>query len=147
MKQNIIFNQWIDYNYKLDNQILTERYISDALFSLFENLSYSIKDNSLILIQFKIKFEDTQYRSISYLQSITINDLDELNDIFIEFWKLRDEDYISLNPSHIIFTYKIINNDLLTETKSKLNRSRRVNIVPSFNFKGFNLPKTMDYLN
>lgn len=143
MKQNLTFNKWIDYYYKLENQILTERHIIDALFSLFEIFPSSIEDNSLILIQFKIKFLDNNYRSISYLQSVTINDLNELKDIFIEFWNLRDEDYISLNPSHIIFTYKIINNDLLTETK--LNRSRSVKTVPSFNFKGYNLPKTMDY--
>lgn len=124
MKQNLRFNKWIYYYYKLENQILTEKHISDALCSLFENFTSSIEDNSLILIQFKIKFGGNQYRSISYLQSITINDLNELNDIFIEFWNLRDEDYISLNPSHIIFTYKIINNDLLTETK--LNRPRSV---------------------
>jgi len=32
-------NKWIDFYYKLDNQFLTERHISDALLSLFSNIS------------------------------------------------------------------------------------------------------------
>jgi DNA polymerase type B, organellar and viral len=102
------------------------------------------KDN-LILIQFKIKLLNNSYRSISYLQTVNFNDLNDLIDIFIEFWSLRDEDYISLNPSHIVYTYKIINdhNNIIT---TKINRSKSIKSSDFIKFKGFNLPNTMDFL-
>jgi hypothetical protein len=102
------------------------------------------KDN-LILIQFKIKLLNNSYRSISYLQTVNFNDLNDLTDIFIEFWSLRDEDYISLNPSHIVYTYKIINdhNNIIT---TKINRSKSIKSSDFIKFKGFNLPNTMDFL-
>jgi hypothetical protein len=68
-----------------------------------------------------------------------------LFEIFSEFWNIRDEDYLSLNPSHIVFTYKLLDNNEIIKT-SKINRSIRLKEKPnSFKFKGYNLPTTMDF--
>lgn len=64
----IIFNKWIDYYYKLDNQLLSQHHIFSALNLFFENF-LNLSLDQIILIQFKIKF-DNQFRSVSYLQTI-----------------------------------------------------------------------------
>ena len=132
---NIIYNKWIDFYYKIDSPLLMEINILNAVTSLFSNFN-NISNNSIILIQLKVKIENN-YRSISYLQIIKIFQLNELIEIFIEFWNLRDEDYINLNISDIILTYKIIESNI---DITKLNKSRDLikdnNIL--FNFKGYN---------
>ena len=132
---NIIYNKWIDFYYKIDSPLLMEINIFNAVTSLFSNFN-NISNNSIILIQLKVKIENN-YRSISYLQIIKIFQLNELIEIFIEFWNLRDEDYINLNISDIILTYKIIESNI---DITKLNKSRDLikdnNIL--FNFKGYN---------
>jgi hypothetical protein len=70
--QKIILNKWTDFYYKLDVQIITNIQILNALDSLFKSFS-NIPKESIILIQFKIKIENNQFRSISYLQSIKNN--------------------------------------------------------------------------
>jgi len=65
----------------------------------------------------------------------------------MEFWNLRDQDYLSINPSHIVFTYKIIDNNNNIIKSNKINRSITLKeTINTINFKGYNLPTTMDYL-
>src|SRR5271168_531804 len=135
----ISFNKWHDFYFKLESQLL-----SDKLKCELEN-----KD-PLILIQFKIKIDNNNNRSISFLQTVKFDELDDLIDIFTEFWNLRDEDYTSLSPSHIIYTYKIVKSPSGEEgtgsiQTSKFNRDESINTSPSIKFKGFNLPCTMDF--
>jgi len=138
MKQNLTsqntiqINKWTDYYYILPTSLITNVYISLAVDDLFSNIINNLSKSNilnynteikdfLVLVQFKIKIQGDHFRSISYLQFIklTINPLDsdqienkqiinELKEIFIEFWNLRDEDYINLECTEIIFTYKII---------------------------------------
>jgi hypothetical protein len=108
---------------------------------------------NLILIQYKIKLGNNVYRSISYLQTVKFSDLDDLIEIFTEFWNLRDEDYISLNPTNIVYTYKFIKStsDILVDGsentfRTKLNKHKSIKKkISSIKFKGFNLPCTMDF--
>src|SRR5271156_660750 len=142
-------NKWQDFYFKLDSQLINNNLIIESLKLLWNKIEIQReienKDNS-ILIQFKIKLPNNSYRSISYLQTVNFNVLNDLSDIFIEFWSLRDEDYTSLNPSHIVYTYKIIkdpsyNNKITT----KINRSKLIKSSNLIKFKGFNLPNTMDF--
>jgi hypothetical protein len=59
---------------------------------------------------------------------------------------LRSEDYYIINVDSIIYTYKILdpdkNNNVIKV--SKLNRSNSIKNNPIFQFKGYNLPLTMD---
>lgn len=88
MKNNIVFNKWNDYYYKINNQILTHQHIAASLRSLFTSLvlvNSNTPKISYILIQFKIKIDDYNIRSISYVQTVIIDQLEDLIDIFIEF--------------------------------------------------------------
>jgi len=103
------------------------------------------------------------------LKCIKFEEFFDLEDIFLEFLNFRNEDYTSIVPSNIVYTYKFIksssvlgldkdkvkvNSDL---QKSKFNRSNSIITMTmvksspkysfnrSLNFKGFNLPDTMDY--
>ena len=77
---------------------------------------------------------------------MNLTEFKDLLEIFIEFWNIRDQDYISLNPSHIIFTYKIIEQDNGIIKTSKINRSKSItDNTKTINFKGLNLPATMDF--
>lgn len=137
-------NRWIDFYFKLENQWLSQDQIHFALndlFSLFNKLAL----NTIILIQFKIKYDGNQFRSISYLQTIKLSEFSELLEIFTEFWSIRDQDYLSLSPSHIVFTYKVLEMNTII-TKSKINKSKLIIDTKNlFNFKGYNLPATMDF--
>lgn len=92
----ILPNKWLDYSYDLNNQILSNQHITKSLSNLHELLLNSnvLTENSVILIQFKIKIDIKTIRSISYIQTVTLSkkDLSDLNEIFIEFWNLREED-------------------------------------------------------
>lgn len=149
MTNILTVNKWQDYYYKLDNKLLDNHHIISALNSLFKYLDFlsTFDSEPIIIIQFKIKLDNNQFRSISYLQTVKRSEIEDLLEIFIEFWNLRDPDYFSLIPSHIVFTYKIVVTNKEEIKTSKLNRSKTITENPNlFKFKGFNLPCTMDYL-
>lgn len=87
------FNKWDDFSYKLNSQIISEITIKDSLLQ-FNKIISSYNDHFLIhsnnnnsfklAIIFKIKTVNNQYRSISNLQIINIEDFDKLNKLFIE---------------------------------------------------------------
>ena len=110
-KQNLQFNKWNDFSYKVNNQLITENIIKESLLffknsiSFFheQNLEYTNNPLKLAII-FKIKTINNQYRSISHLQVIDFIDFNKLNKLFIECWHLKDEEYYLAPHSDIIFT-------------------------------------------
>nr|QWO71395.1 DNA polymerase [Termitomyces sp. K1Ag] len=145
----ITFNKWQDYYYKLKNQILESHHIRSALTSLFNHINnhISFDFDPIFIIQFKIKIDTNQIRSISFVQTVKFSEFNDLLLIFIEFWNIKDITYFSLKPSDIIFTYKILGKEPYGDLikKSKLNRMRSIKKNSNFYFKGYNLPCTMDY--
>jgi hypothetical protein len=133
MKNTIItLNKWNDFYYGIHSQIITNINITNAIITFTDHLIYNnIPKDSKLMIQFKIKIEENNYRSISYLQSIILNfkEIDELKEIFIGFWVSRDEGYHCLKPSDIVFTYKIISEELEEEKiKIKYNKIKPMKI-------------------
>nr|QWO71398.1 DNA polymerase [Termitomyces sp. T32] len=148
----ITFNKWEDFYYKINNQILETHHIRCAISSLFKHINSQIPSDfdPIIIIQFKIKFDTNQIRSVSFVQTLKLSEFNDLSLIFIEFWNIKDTAYFSLKPSDIIFTYKIQgkepNGEVIKE--SKLNRADSVKESKessNFKFKGYSLPSTMDY--
>jgi len=84
------------------------------------------------------------------LQTVKLEDFNDLRDIFIEFWNIRDEDYKSMSLSQILYTYKLIESSSESNsansvgigkaslTTSKFNRDKSINTIPSMKFKGLN---------
>ncbi len=72
--------------------ILSNNKIKIALQELWKN---RINENKLKFnIQFKIKYDETEIRSISYLQqNISSKDFDQLLEIFKEFWNVKSDYY------------------------------------------------------
>ena len=113
-------NKWIDFTYPLQNKILLIDHIKDALKILFEQFNnYSEMNNHYIQIQFKVQLNNGLYRSISYVQTVKLNDFNQLLDSFIEFWNLRSEDYHITAVGNIIFTYKIYSSEISKQIKNK----------------------------
>lgn len=81
-------HKWQDFYFKLESQLITDNSISQSLELLFKKIiSELVKVNYkdyFILIQFKIKINNS-FRSISYLQTIKLDEFIDLEDIFIEF--------------------------------------------------------------
>jgi hypothetical protein len=148
MKNFTIINKWIDYHYNLNNKLLSSIQINLSINDLFKNF-IELSQNTFISIQFKIEFNNNQYRSVSFLQTVKLTEKEDLIENFIEFWDIRDQDYISLNPSIIIYTYKLISENNGIIVTSRLNRSKSIILEKeskdSFIFKGYNLPSTMDF--
>ena len=91
-------------------------------------------DNIKILVLFKVKSINNQYRTISYMQTINFKDFDLLNKLFIEYWNLRDEDYYLAQFSHIVFTYKLISENDITvkiQKPSSVNKTK-INKIDCF---------------
>lgn len=96
---NLTLNRWNDFSFNINGQMITDNVINNSLSSLktylFSSnlLNENEPKNVKLLILFKVKSINSQYRTISYMQTININDFDQLNKLFIEYWNLRDEDY------------------------------------------------------
>lgn len=81
----ITFNKWQDFYYKLDNKILESHHITSALTCLYKQINNHISFDPIIIIQFKIKFDINQIRSVSFVQTIKLSEFNDLSLIFIEF--------------------------------------------------------------
>jgi len=88
------------------------------------------------------------------MQTIDFKDFNQLFQLFIEFWNLRSEDYYLAGVSDIIFTYKLVDNNVFLpygESKIlKTNYSKPIKYISSkkdssnTKFGGFKLPHSMD---
>jgi hypothetical protein len=63
---------WIDYNYKVENQILTNKHIEDSLDELWSKIGYLVDDDHYLQIILKVKFNDSSIRSITYLKPLKV---------------------------------------------------------------------------
>jgi hypothetical protein len=144
---NYTYNKWYSYYYTLEFNILNDKYLSLALKSLWNDLQQTFDSNTLISIQFKVRYEIGVYRSLSYIQTVKLYEYEVLLELFIEFLNLKDEEYISYNPNSIVFTFQLLTPDNGIITTSKINRKKltQSSDIQTFNFKGWNLPKTMNY--
>jgi hypothetical protein len=98
---------WNDYDKPLHNQFLINPMIEDSLYEFWENLATQLDEKQKFHIQFKVKFYDNLYQSISYLQTADKNDYNDILSIFIEFWDLKSEEYKLKPVDSIIYNYKI----------------------------------------
>lgn len=161
--QNIILNKWVDYihpvssnsKFVTDNIIRTSTTIFNSKLakSQFSYTPTSYPSQLKIMILFKLKTINHQYKTISPLQTVNIEDISSLANLFVEYWNLRTDDYFITEYSDIIFTYKIIDDSNLTTkilTPRELNRLKgqsenKTSINPRMTFGGYSLPNTMDF--
>jgi hypothetical protein len=160
MNKNL--NKWNNYTYPLNNHIITNSNITLALNSLKEKienyiaLSDKLSNNTnKLLILFKIKTINNQYRNISPMQTLDLknDNYNKLYEIFQVYWNLRIDEYYLAEITNIIFSFKIIKDDNsnFSKNKQKLTNPTKENSLNSqdnkLTFGGYNLPNTMDILN
>ena len=75
--------------------------------SHFWNLHINSSQHRFAL-QFKLKFAKGDIRSISFLQIVNKDDLNQLAQIFMELGAVRSEDYHIALVEKIIFTFRFI---------------------------------------
>jgi hypothetical protein len=73
---------WNDYCKPLQNQLLINPMIEGSLYEFWENIANHLEDKQKFHIQFKVKFNDNHYRSISYLQTADKNDYNDIINIY-----------------------------------------------------------------
>ena len=137
IKNKII--SWRDSIHNLNNQLLTMNSLREAFDEFTVELDKLIRNSEQkILVQFKIEMENGLIRTISRMQTITREDYNILLEIFNEYWNIKTQEYHLTAVNKIIFTYKIVGSDFAT-------RLSPVSIEkPTFSFKGYDLPNTMD---
>lgn len=130
---------WRDSIHVLDNRLLTSDSLLIAYNEFLLELDKQIKEpEQKILVQFKIEMENGLIRTISRMQTITREDYKILLEIFNEYWNIQTQEYHLTAVNKIIFTYKLVGKDFST-------RLSPVSIPkPTFSFKGYDLPNTMD---
>lgn len=167
MKNNANLNSWSNYCFELNSNLVSNKQIKLALESFKNDIFLSLNGKSSLnpinsttnckietlrlLIMFKVKNLNNQYKSISYMQTIDLKDIDKLTNIFIEYWGFKPEDYRLAEITDIVFTYKIVNCSIDEIIKPKLirpsDRAEKFNIIDSkkwIRFGGYSLPSTMD---
>jgi len=119
---SFILNKWESYHFELKNFLISDSSIKEAFKDFFNNKLKYIPDDFIIVIQFKVKLDSGEFRSISRLQIEYIKDHKNLVKNFIIYWNNKSEDYYVVNYSHIIFTYKIISiKSKIKPLKNKIN--------------------------
>lgn len=77
------------------------------------------------------------------MQILRNETFEDMDPVFNDFWTLRDDDNHIMPISDVIILFKILD----YEGPSKIVKAKRktiTNINPSFSFKGYSLPTTMD---
>ena len=82
---NKIASKWKDFYFNIENNIVSNIHINNALNSFFKDILANLNKNRIFLIQFKIKTDSELIRSISYVQTVQISEFNILYDIFTEF--------------------------------------------------------------
>jgi hypothetical protein len=124
-----------------ENKLLTNDLIKEMLNKFWDEIMNKI-DNKMVLLLFRIKFEDNTYRTIGNLQKIDRSNLFQLYEILTDLLSIINDEYKTLAIIKLVFSYKIIETD---NKNSKIDSFNIKNIkLPTFKFYGYNLPNTMN---
>nr|QWO71383.1 DNA polymerase [Termitomyces sp. Mi165-7] len=138
---------WMYYEIPYKYSSITTLIIDLFLNSFKKDILDYLKENTTILIQFRIRNDDnTQFRSISIIERINKELFENLSDIYKGLWELKDNEYDSIlsNPK-MYLAYHIIPSEInyklkKPEIKKSYLKSESINLK----FKGYILPNTMD---
>jgi len=160
-------NRWLNFRFSLISEPSVDisssfPLVSDAKIKLaflsFKEMILKNMDSIIgykLFIIFKIKTDTNQFRNISFMQTIDLCDLEQLENIFIGFWEVKNEEYYTYLIEEIIFTYKIekinLSNKILKKAENNLpyisqefiqNKKEKKKITK---FSGFKFKNTMDF--
>ena len=140
-------NKWLQFNYILDNKVLTKNNLINAFNQFYEEVISKLNKDQRVSIIFRVKIGDEFYRNISNIQILNIDNYPSILEIFIEYWDIKDNEYLSYSINEIIFTYKIY----IPNSKSKPTIKTQISKLETLKFKtnllklgGYSLPNTMD---
>jgi hypothetical protein len=140
--------RWNDYEIEFKDKLLTKNLIEYSLNHFWNEKILNIKEEQFILIQFKVKIATGIIRSISHVQTVQKKDYKTLLESFLIFWDIRSEDYKLTEVESVIYTYQLIETNNIEINKSKITKlyfdSNESKEKQKFDFKGYNLPCTMD---
>ena len=145
MNNNI--NNWPNYFYNLNNKLVDETSIKEALESLINLKLKNLEDNQVVLILFKLKQNPSKFRSITYLQKVMIKDFNLLPEFFNNcFINKPVNEYLNQKWDTIIFSYKIVESEsIVAETNLIKNYDTDTDKANLFIFGEYKLPTTSDY--
>jgi hypothetical protein len=138
----LLINKWHNYFISSDNNLLSNDLINEMLHKFWDEIMNNI-DNKMVILLFRIQFEDQTYRTIGNLQKINKNDFNILYKLLTSLLTILSDDYKNLAIINIIFSYKIIDTENKT-SKIDNNNNNKSDKLPTFKFYGYNLPLTMD---
>src|ERR1700692_1673194 len=125
-----------------ENKLLTNDLIKEMLNKFWDEIMNRI-DNKMVILLFRIQFEDKTYRTIGNLQKIDRSNLFELYKLLTKLLSIINDEYKTLAIIKLVFSYKIIETD---NKNSKIDSFNIKNIkLPTFKFYGYNLPLTLDF--
>ena len=134
---------WQDFKYKINSKILSKDQLSKSIQLFWEQVVSTQKEYNSLQIQFKVILNENMVRSISYVQTVQIDEQNLLFDVFKVFWDIRHEYYHITPIDYINFTYRFVKPEKDVH-KTKLAYPNSSYKTETLNFLGFNLPNTMD---
>jgi hypothetical protein len=137
-------NNWPNYFYNLNNKLVDETSIKEALESLINLKLKNLEDNQVVLILFKLKQNPSKFRSITYLQKVMIKDFNLLPEFFNYcFINKPVNEYLNQKWNTIIFSYKIVESEsIVAETNLVKNYDTDTDKANLFIFGEYKLPTT-----
>ncbi len=135
-------NIWFNYFISIDKKLLNINLIKLSLIKFWYEIMNNI-DNKMVILLFRIQFEDKTFRTIGNLQKIKLNDFNILYNLLTSLLTILSDEYKNLAIINIVFSYKIIDTDNKV-SKIDNNNIFKTNKIPTFKFYGYNLPLTID---
>lgn len=90
----------------MENLPMNSTKIEEASQSFWYTYVSKLNSKTHLAIQFKVQLDDCQFRSISNVQIVTLEEYPLLKELFISSWLDCDDFYHSLSIKNIIFSYK-----------------------------------------
>src|ERR1700704_710224 len=141
MNKFLLPNIWHNYFISCDNKLLSNDLIKEMLNKFWNEIINNI-DNKMVILLFRIQYEDKSFRTIGNLQKIDKSQFSSLYRLLTDLLSILSNDYKTLPIINVVFSYKIID----TENKSPKIDSNNIktHTLPTFKFYGYNLPLTMN---
>lgn len=144
-----IWNNYVnegDFPLNLENDLLNKEIITSFIVDFWRDVMYNLKNDQLVYVLLKIKFNDGSNISLTYMEKLNPSNLDDFikqSEIGIEN---KIEECENKTIENLVLIYQIIPDELKADLLKDKPR-RRVKKIPAINFSGFNLPVTMDISN
>ena len=107
MNKFLLPNIWHNYFISCDNKLLSNDLIKEMLNKFWNEIINNI-DNKMVILLFRIQYEDKSFRTIGNLQKIDKSQFSSLYRLLTDLLSILSNDYKTLPIINVVFSYKLL---------------------------------------